>query len=72
VVAGDARPKDVPPGLRALLDPELALHRRYAAATESLYLIRPDGYVGFRSQPAELANLQAHLESYLIPVGSTS
>ena len=72
VVAASAAPPDVPPTLRVLLDPELALHRRYAAATESLYLIRPDGYVGFRSQPAEASHLRAHLERYLIPLGSTS
>ncbi len=35
-------------------------------------LIRPDGYVGFRAVPAGhagLAALDAHLDSYLIPVG---
>ncbi len=35
-----------------LLDPGRDAHCRYAAAAESLYLIRPDGYVAFRGQPA--------------------
>jgi hypothetical protein len=34
-----------------LLDTEQELHQRYGARAESLYLIRPDGYIGFRSQP---------------------
>ncbi len=35
-----------------LLDPDRDAHSRYAATAESLYLVRPDGYVAFRSQPA--------------------
>ncbi len=34
-----------------LLDPEDKLHTRYGAGVASLYFIRPDGYIGFRSQP---------------------
>ena len=34
-----------------LLYPTGEAHRIYAAKAESLYLIRPDGYVGFRCQP---------------------
>ena len=60
-----------PTALRTFVDPELALHRRYAAALETLYLIRPDGYVGFRSQPATAEHVAGHLERYLIP-SSTS
>ncbi|MEW6269214.1 MAG: FAD-dependent monooxygenase [Thermodesulfobacteriota bacterium] len=54
-------------GLRVLLDASQALHRRYAAAGETLYLIRPDGYVGHRSQPANASALESHLARYLIP-----
>jgi hypothetical protein len=43
-------------------DPELLLHRRYAALTEALYFLRPDGYVGFRSQPASAPHLFAYLQ----------
>lgn len=48
-----------------LLDPEGAAHHRYGAAAECLYLIRPDGYVGFRSQPARVDALLAHLDLVL-------
>lgn len=45
-----------------LRDPDHALHQRYHALTEALYLVRPDGYVGFRSQPAVAAELFDYLE----------
>ncbi|MBI2824888.1 MAG: FAD-dependent monooxygenase [Planctomycetia bacterium] len=48
------------------LDSDLAMHKRYGAGARTLYLIRPDGYVGYRSQPAELAGLLAHLDEYLV------
>lgn len=64
-------PRDAPPqGLdwdgSVLLDPEGDLHHRYGAGSESLYLIRPDGYVGYRSQPADGDRLFAYLSSILI------
>ncbi len=45
-----------------LLDPEGSLDDRYGAGSECLYLIRPDGYVGYRAQPADGAKLRAHLD----------
>jgi hypothetical protein len=44
-----------------LLDAEGQAHRRYGARSECLYLLRPDGYVAFRSQPAEAEPLRAFL-----------
>lgn len=38
-----------------------ALHHRFGARNECLYLIRPDGYVGYRSQPAEADALYRYL-----------
>jgi 2-polyprenyl-6-methoxyphenol hydroxylase-like FAD-dependent oxidoreductase len=50
-------------GLRdAWCDGDGSGHHRYGARHESLYLIRPDGYVGFRSQPADTAALVRHLQ----------
>ncbi len=46
-----------------LLDPERALHNRYGAVKESLYLVRPDGYVGYRSEPATASALNDYLVS---------
>jgi 2-polyprenyl-6-methoxyphenol hydroxylase-like FAD-dependent oxidoreductase len=51
---------------RVLLDPKGALHRRYGAGSECVYVIRPDGYVGFRSQPAAWRPLQEHLSMILV------
>ena len=42
-----------------------AVHKRYGAVEATLYLVRPDGYVAFRSQPAR----RADLEKYLIDLG---
>ena len=40
-----------------LLDPKHELHTTYGAGAESLYFIRPDGYVGFRWQPVREEHL---------------
>ena len=37
------------------------LHQRYGASSSCLYLVRPDGYVGFRSQPANGKSLGEYL-----------
>ena len=38
-----------------------AAHERYGATHPCCYLIRPDGYVGFRAKPIDAAGLTAHL-----------
>ena len=62
----------VPATMRVRHDRELALHRRYAATSESLYLVRPDGYVSFRALPADAEHLLAHLDLHFVPAASTS
>jgi 2-polyprenyl-6-methoxyphenol hydroxylase-like FAD-dependent oxidoreductase len=61
---------EVPPQLQGrsevLVDPRGELHHRYGATIESLYLIRPDGYVGFRSQPADCEVLQSYLAKLFV------
>jgi hypothetical protein len=37
------------------------MHRDFGAAKSSIYLIRPDGYIGFRNQPASLSDLLEYL-----------
>jgi FAD binding domain len=44
-----------------LRDPTGALHRRLGADRPSLYLVRPDGHLGFCNEPPSLEALQAHL-----------
>ncbi len=46
-----------------LFDTTKELHRAYGASSECLYLIRPDGYIGFRSQPAVAADLENYLKA---------
>ena len=49
--------------LSPLLDPDADLEKRYAATTECVYLVRPDGYIGYRSQPADESKLMDYLKS---------
>ena len=69
--ADSIRPYLVPHGERpaspspwpgeVLPDPTGDLHRRYGADAACLYLIRPDGYVGYRAQPPDAEKLRAYL-----------
>jgi hypothetical protein len=45
-----------------LLDGTGTLHELYGAGAESLYLIRPDGYVGLRGQLAASEPLLEYLD----------
>mgnify|MGYP001319999774 FL=1 len=45
----------------ALVDQGGLMHQIYGARTNSLYLIRPDGYVAFRSQPIDAGQFTAYL-----------
>ncbi len=44
-----------------------ALHRRYGAIAEALYLSRPDHHIGYRSQPVDLALFSAYLAQTFYP-----
>lgn len=44
-----------------LLDSQGTLHRRLGAQTTTLYLLRPDGYIGYRSQPAQTESLYHYM-----------
>jgi 2-polyprenyl-6-methoxyphenol hydroxylase-like FAD-dependent oxidoreductase len=59
---------DLPPGTSVVLDPERSLQRRFDVRGECLYLIRPDGYVGYRSAPASPTSFRRYLERILHPV----
>lgn len=50
---------DVP----VVIDAAKALHTRYGARAECLYLVRPDGYVAYRSQPADGDQLLSYLDT---------
>ncbi len=61
VVEGTSVPDELAGQSGALLDTEAALHHRYQADVPTLYLIRPDGHIGFRSRPADQAALTTYL-----------
>jgi 2-polyprenyl-6-methoxyphenol hydroxylase-like FAD-dependent oxidoreductase len=63
IAAGSAVPGSDAPAASILLDTELAVHQRYGADAECLYLIRPDGYIGYRSYPADAVALDGYLKS---------
>ena len=60
IAAGNTTKADI------LDDCDKLLHKAYGAGWECLYLLRPDGYVGFRSQPTDQAALDKHLSSILL------
>jgi hypothetical protein len=63
VVPGDRRPDQLDDDVDVFLDPDRDAHHRYAATAESMYWVRPDGYVAYRSQPATAGPLLDHLGS---------
>ena len=66
VLRGDATPATPRWGGAVLRDPDAALHRRYGAGSPCLYLIRPDGYIGYRAQPPDAGKLRAYLERLFV------
>jgi hypothetical protein len=66
VIADSSVPAELEWDGMTLLDPEGDLEYRYGAQAECLYLVRPDLYVAYRSQPASLEPLVAYLERVLV------
>jgi len=60
-----------PPALagypHVLADPDQHTHDRYGARGQCLYLVRPDGYVAWRSLPPDPARLGAYLKGIGLP-----
>jgi hypothetical protein len=52
-------PATLPSNVIVIDDPESSLHHRYGAVERCMYLIRPDGYIAFRS--SQLDSLDAYL-----------
>lgn len=66
VVPMPNRPKELAAEVPVLLDAEGEMHRRFGARSECLYLIRPDGYVGYRCQPADEHRFSAYLDRHFV------
>ncbi len=49
----------------SIIDPDGWLGRVYGASPTALYLIRPDGYVAYRSVPASARAVRSYLERFL-------
>ncbi|MCW5891192.1 MAG: FAD-dependent monooxygenase [bacterium] len=58
------------PGVCTWIDTEGRLHDRLHATVATLVVVRPDGYVGFRCQPADGHGLLAYLGRYLVGGGA--
>ena len=61
VIAGSEQPTHLTWHGSILLDPQGKLHAIYGARRQSLYFIRPDGYIGLRSQPTSEKQLLGYL-----------
>jgi 2-polyprenyl-6-methoxyphenol hydroxylase-like FAD-dependent oxidoreductase len=61
VVPRAAKPPELPWDGPLVLDAEGAAHQRYGARSECIYLVRPDGYIAYRSLPADEGRLFAYL-----------
>lgn len=62
--------KGLPPDFREMnslwRDGDLEMHRDFGAAKACVYLIRPDGYIAFRNQPASLSDLEEYLSTVFV------
>jgi hypothetical protein len=56
--------------LAVWVDTEARAHEQLGANDATLILVRPDGYIGFRCQPADGTALRAYMQSYLIPANA--
>lgn len=61
----NARPSELAKDVAVLLDPDGELERLYAASTECVYVLRPDLWIGYRSQPADEQKLSTWLRTFL-------
>ncbi|MBX3415802.1 MAG: FAD-dependent monooxygenase [Pirellulales bacterium] len=53
-------------GIKACLDIDAAIHAAHHAHHATLIVVRPDGYIGYRAQPATADGVLAYLGSYLL------
>jgi hypothetical protein len=63
---GAADLSSVPSNVTTWLDPEGHLHQQLGATDRALFVVRPDGYIGYRSQPADAGALEKYLDRYLV------
>jgi 2-polyprenyl-6-methoxyphenol hydroxylase-like FAD-dependent oxidoreductase len=65
-----ANPSIASSDLPVWVDTEARAHEQLGAHEATLILVRPDGYIGFRCQPADGTALRTYMQSYLIPANA--
>ncbi len=66
IVSGDSMPTDNAGFSSVWLDPGGSVRQALGARETAVALVRPDGYLGYRGQPASWENLHQCLDRYLI------
>jgi 2-polyprenyl-6-methoxyphenol hydroxylase-like FAD-dependent oxidoreductase len=69
VVPRRERPPELSWKGSVVLDEGAALHRHFGCGSEALYLVRPDGYLAFRSQPAVPEKILGYLDTIFVQAG---
>lgn len=55
-------------GIPAFADPGYSAHGRYGAQSESAYVVRPDGVIGYRQQPLDVGQVERWAASWVASV----
>lgn len=58
--------------LNQILDPNLLIHKAYHAKKPAVVLVRPDGYIGYKSHELATKPLKAHVDMYLNDITAKS
>ncbi|MBH25564.1 MAG: hypothetical protein CMH57_14165 [Myxococcales bacterium] len=66
IIPGSRRPATLRWRGSVVQDVDSALHQRFGAGADCLYLIRPDGYIAYRSQPSDMRLLFRYLDRIFI------
>jgi hypothetical protein len=67
ILPGDSLPDDKGRFASLWLDPDGSVRQSLGAREPALALVRPDGYLGHRCQPASWEGLRGYLDRYLVP-----
>jgi hypothetical protein len=61
VLAAGPLPAAGPPGVEVIGDAAQRAHGRLGAVGEAAFVVRPDGYLGFRCEPPDAGRISGHL-----------
>lgn len=66
IIGADKIPAGLPQVPSTWIDSSHEMHKDFGAAKSSLYLVRPDGYIAFRNQPASASDLKEYLATIFV------